>query len=117
MFFSAGASAFYSEAKESEPPEEIEEGILGILPHSIRGFLSNFSQVLPATERYNQCVACSDTVLNAYENEDIDFLLKVFDSCKYLEDLTGLSELQNQIVDLEVKSDLEHCNFAVISEF
>ena len=35
---------------------------LGPLPHQIRGFLSSFHTMMPTTEAFPQCTACSDTV-------------------------------------------------------
>lgn len=69
------------------------ESILGIIPHSIRGFLHSFEQILPATEKYTNCVACSEMILNEFEKSGIEFLLKAFNNSKYLEDVALLTEL------------------------
>lgn len=74
--------------------------MMGIVPHSIRGFLSTFSHVLPATHRYEQCIACSSTVLKEYESRGFEFLLQVFNSSKYLETLTGLDKLFSEEVEV-----------------
>lgn len=71
----------------------VPEGILGILPHSIRGYLSTFQHILPATERFSQCIACSEKVLNAFADLGDEFLLKVFDSADYLEAVTGIDKM------------------------
>ncbi|KAB0790475.1 hypothetical protein PPYR_15134 [Photinus pyralis] len=99
----ASAPAFYK-ANNQDLGDDCgpEESILGAVPHSIRGFLSMFNHVMPATEKYKQCVACSDIVIAEYEASGFDFLLKVFNSCKYLEELTGLSDIHNEIGNLEV---------------
>ncbi|KAF5281621.1 hypothetical protein FQR65_LT02941 [Abscondita terminalis] len=99
----AKAPAFYRttshELGENFGPEE---SLLGIVPHSIRGFLSTYTQVMPATEKYKQCVACSDSVIKEYATNGFDFLLKVFNSSVYLEELTGLADIHNEIGNLEV---------------
>ncbi|XP_054275046.1 ubiquitin-like modifier-activating enzyme ATG7 [Macrosteles quadrilineatus] len=67
---------------------------LGQLPHSIRGFLSTYSQMMPSTPAFSQCTACSTKVVKEYENRGLEFLKDVFMRTEYLEELTGLSELQ-----------------------
>ncbi|KAJ6634983.1 Ubiquitin-like modifier-activating enzyme ATG7 [Pseudolycoriella hygida] len=99
----------YFGAAGSSGGETIPEGLLGIIPHSIRGIMSTYTQILPATEKFSQCVACSEKVLNEYAVRGNEFLLDVFASNKYLEDLTGISELINEqhvIIDMD-DSDFE----------
>lgn len=66
---------------------------LGLVPHQIRGFLSRYHLVLPASLGFDKCIACSSKVLSSYEEEKFSFLMKVFNVPSYLEDLTGLTQL------------------------
>ncbi|KAH9507472.1 Autophagy protein 7 [Bulinus truncatus] len=75
---------------------------LGIVPHQIRGFLSRYQQILPATQAFNMCTACCPKVIEAYEAEGFNFLLRAFNEPGYLEDLTGLSAMQSATQDSEV---------------
>ncbi|XP_016941164.3 ubiquitin-like modifier-activating enzyme ATG7 [Drosophila suzukii] len=101
------APAYYAQSgrgKSEEAAGKVPEGLLGILPHSIRGMLCNYENIVPATQKFAQCIACSAPVLNAYKKEGNAFLLKTFETAKYLEDLTGISEfkrLNSEIIDFD----------------
>ena len=75
----------------------LAQGSLGIVPHQIRGFLSHFTQVLPATTAFSRCPACSQSVLDAYKKDGFEFLLRVFDDASFLEHISGLKELRNSV--------------------
>ncbi|XP_074644713.1 ubiquitin-like modifier-activating enzyme ATG7 isoform X2 [Tubulanus polymorphus] len=75
---------------------------LGIVPHQMRGFLSRFHTVLPASRAFECCTACSEIVLNAYQTDGFDFLIKAFNDPNYLEELTGLKKLQEESDNIEV---------------
>uniref|UniRef100_A0A668A6A2 Ubiquitin-like modifier-activating enzyme ATG7 n=1 Tax=Myripristis murdjan TaxID=586833 RepID=A0A668A6A2_9TELE len=86
------AVASSSDDRMNEPPTS-----LGLVPHQIRGFLSRFDNVLPASLAFDKCTACSPIVLDHYEREGFHFLSKVFNSShSFLEDLTGLTLLHQE---------------------
>ncbi|KAF9942943.1 Autophagy protein 7 [Mortierella alpina] len=82
---------------------------LGLLPHQIRGFLSRFKNLLISGQAYDRCTACSDQVLEAYEQEGFGFLVKVFQDAKHLEDITGLTKMkeESEALDMEWAEDSE----------
>lgn len=77
--------------EESELPEM--QGKLGPIPHSIRGFLHSYQTVVPTCAKFKQCIACSNTVIDMYRKHGNEFLMNVFNSGSYLEEITGLTQL------------------------
>uniref|UniRef100_A0A1J3GFV1 Ubiquitin-like modifier-activating enzyme ATG7 n=1 Tax=Noccaea caerulescens TaxID=107243 RepID=A0A1J3GFV1_NOCCA len=67
---------------------------LGILPHQIRGSISQFSQMTLLGQASNSCTACSETVVSEYREKGNSFILEAINHPTYLEDLTGLTELK-----------------------
>jgi len=76
--------------------QEEHESCLGIVPHQLRGFLSRFNRVMPTTVAFNCCTGCSPSVVDAYQKEGFEFLVKVFDDPAFLEELSGLRKLHDE---------------------
>ncbi|XP_006631169.2 ubiquitin-like modifier-activating enzyme ATG7 [Lepisosteus oculatus] len=92
------AVASSSDDRMNEPPTS-----LGLVPHQIRGFLSRFDNVLPASLAFDKCTACSPVVLDHYERDGFQFLSEVFNSShSFLEDLTGLTLLHKETQAAEI---------------
>uniref|UniRef100_A0AAG5D5I4 Ubiquitin-like modifier-activating enzyme ATG7 n=1 Tax=Anopheles atroparvus TaxID=41427 RepID=A0AAG5D5I4_ANOAO len=106
-----GAPAYYRLAKrDASGVVEEPEGVLGILPHSIRGNINSLQSMITATERYRHCVACSAPVLARYANEKDDFIITVLNVAKSLEETVGLNQLMASMdddLDLKVTMDFE----------
>nr|XP_053632560.1 ubiquitin-like modifier-activating enzyme ATG7 [Cherax quadricarinatus] len=83
---------------------DVKEGVLGPVPHSIRGFLGRHQLLTPASTAFQQCSGCCDKVISAYREKGFEFLLKVFNSSIYLEEVSGLSELHHCVDDSQVIS-------------
>ncbi|KAL1560323.1 Autophagy protein 7 [Salvia divinorum] len=75
---------------------------LGILPHQVRGSLSQFSQMILVGHASASCTACSSIVVEEYEKRGLDFVLEAINHPTYLEDLTGLTELMKSAGKFEV---------------
>lgn len=74
---------------------------LGIVPHQMRGFLSNYSNLLVVGHAYDRCTACSRSVLEGFVNDPVGFVSKCCTSASFLEDITGLTDMKNESVDFE----------------
>ncbi|KAI0081032.1 E1-like protein-activating [Panus rudis PR-1116 ss-1] len=97
--------------KNSLPDPHTSGSVLGLVPHQLRGFLSEFRNMPITGAAYNRCTGCSDTVIEAYEKQGFDMLLKAFNETGYLEKLTGLDKLHEEgqaaldSVDWEVEDE------------
>nr|APT43518.1 autophagy protein ATG7 [Nicotiana benthamiana] len=87
-------SGIYAKAEFSNSNDNgSNEQPLGILPHQIRGSLSQFSQMTLVGHASTCCTACCSTVVSEYQTRGMDFVLQAINHPTYLEDLTGLTEL------------------------
>lgn len=82
----APASANSSEDRGDHP--------LGLVPHQIRGFLSNFSNMSIVGSTYDCCSACSDKIVDLYKTEGWTFVEKALNRRGYVEEVSGLKEVQ-----------------------
>ncbi|XP_057456934.1 ubiquitin-like modifier-activating enzyme atg7 [Lotus japonicus] len=80
---------------------------LGILPHQIRGSLSQFSQMNLVGYSSTSCTACCDTVVSEYRNRGMEVVLQAINHPTYLEDLTGLTELMKSVSSFSLDFDKE----------
>lgn len=73
----------------------------------MRGYLHSHSMIMPASHSFDKCTACSNIILETYEKEGFEFLMKAFNKNSYLEDLSGLTELKNSLDENEPEFVIE----------
>ncbi|CAD6565237.1 MAG: Autophagy protein 7 [Cyphobasidiales sp. Tagirdzhanova-0007] len=84
----------YAPAEVTQGPDKPWTSVLGAVPHTIRGFLSDFNTIKITGQAYSNCTACSEKIVQAYEKEGFSMLQSAFDDASYLERITGLDKLQ-----------------------
>ncbi|KAL5707559.1 Autophagy protein 7 [Ranunculus cassubicifolius] len=80
---------------------------LGILPHQIRGSISQFSQMTLLGHSSSSCTACCSTVVSEYRKRGLEFVLEAINHPTYLEDVTGLTELMKSASAFDLNWDNE----------
>lgn len=68
-------------------------GLLGGIPHTIRGSLWSHEMKLTITHRFPFCTACSIPLIKEYHQRDFAFVLDACNVPNYLERLSGLEEI------------------------
>ncbi|XP_012150502.2 autophagy-related 7 [Megachile rotundata] len=81
-------------------------GLLGCVPHTIRGSLWNYDMQLTITHRFTACTACSVPVITEYKNRGLSFVLDACNVPNYLENLSGLEQILK-------RSDIEDLCYAL----
>ena len=69
---------------------------LGLVPHQIRGFLSNFNNMLISGQSYDCCSACSPKIVGEYKKGGWEFVKRALTEKDYVSELSGLAEVQRQ---------------------
>jgi len=67
---------------------------LGSVPHQLRGFLSQWSNMPLSGASFDRCVACSNRIVKEYLTRGFDFLLEAFNNPTFLESVSGITEMR-----------------------
>ncbi|KAF5842096.1 hypothetical protein DUNSADRAFT_9355, partial [Dunaliella salina] len=81
--------------------ESSGEAALGGVPHMLRGNLTGFSLTSMEGRAFDQCTACSPTIMGRYKQQGWELVLRATQEPAYLEELTGLAALQQAMQQYE----------------
>lgn len=80
---------------------------LGTVPHTLRGYMSTWQTISVVGKAYDSCAACSPKILEHYEKDDWEFVKKAINEKGYVEEVSGLAEVQRRAEEAEKAMDLE----------
>ena len=77
--------------------QDCDRSPLGIIPQQIRGDLSIFGSNVMYGEAFDKCIGCSAKIADSYRSNPDTFLISACNNPDYLEDLTGITEMNAKI--------------------
>jgi ubiquitin-like modifier-activating enzyme ATG7 len=83
----------------------LQDGLLGSVPHQIRGNMSRFDCFCLTGEASEYCTACSPRIQSAFKENPINFLKQACDVPSQLERISGLAamkEMSESIISLSL---------------
>jgi len=80
---------------------------LGTVPHTLRGYLSTWQTINIIGKSYDCCAACSPKILQHYESDDWEFVKRAINEKGYVEEVSGLAEVQRRAEEAEKAMELE----------
>lgn len=85
----------------NNPQAQHPDHPLGSVPHSLRGFLTDWRTLTIRGQAYDCCSACSPTILSLYNSEGWDFVKRAINEKGYVEEVSGLAEVQRRAEELD----------------
>ncbi|KAH0372531.1 ubiquitin-like modifier-activating enzyme atg-7, partial [Aureobasidium melanogenum] len=89
----------------NNPQAQHPDHPLGSVPHSLRGFLTDWRTLTIRGQAYDCCSACSPTILSLYNSEGWDFVKRAINEKGYVEEVSGLAEVQRRAEELDNEVD------------
>lgn len=99
----AHAPAPASRSSSTAPSSQV----LGLTPHTIRGYLSSFDNLLIKGPAYDCCSACSPGIVQAYEEDGWEFVKKALGEKGFVEEVSGLKEVQRRAEEMDGEVEWE----------
>ncbi|WFD00278.1 dCMP deaminase [Malassezia yamatoensis] len=93
--------------EDHDSQDQVGRTELGIVPQQIRGSLATFETLVMSNYAYEHCAACSEHVTEAYEHSEQDFVLDACNDPKFLESVSQLDTLKQELDKLDFSLDCE----------